>query len=113
MPWAIVVAEARDRLGIELDPPGRRLERVRPRVGPIRLEKHRWLIGNLQFEVAGLPKNVERREVEVALRRLLPRHVVQMPQPLHLAAPLGELRLEPQALGEGAVDLVLRPRLAD
>src|SRR4029077_19962949 len=55
---AVVITEARDLLGVELDPAGRRAELVLVRIGAVIAKDHVFLAGGGDFQIAGLPERV-------------------------------------------------------
>ena len=111
MPWTIVVPKRRNGVGEQLDTPRWRSERMAVWIGPVGGKQNRRLLWYGQLDMTGFPKDVEIGQVDMMPGGLLTGAVIEMPQPLHLRAALGELRLEPKSIGEGAVDVVLRLRL--
>ncbi len=64
-------------------------------------------------DVAGLPEGLEIRPLDAVARGLLPDDLVEMAQPLHLAAAFGEVVAEAEPPGEIGEDVEIVARLAD
>src|SRR4051812_44799374 len=99
MAGAIVVAKGGDALRIDLDAAGRSPERVFVRSGAKVGEEvvlGRRRIGN----VADLPEGFEIGALDAVTRRLLARNLIQVAQPLQLAALFGKGLAKSQPLGQ-------------
>ena len=113
MPRAVVVAEAVDGLREDLDAPRGRRQRMGLGIAAELGEEHAPVVGDRQLDVAGPPEGVEVRQLDALARDLLAEQVIEVAQPVHLAAALGERRAEPETRGESGEDVVVVARLAD
>src|SRR5581483_3655716 len=85
---AVVIAEARDLLRVELDLPRRRLQPVLVRIGAEVAEQHVFLGSGRNLQVAALPERIEIGDGR-GVGASAPAHLlVEMTEPRLLAAPL-------------------------
>ena len=112
MAWHIVIAESGNGLRVDLDPPRRGVERrpcgVRAEIG----ERDRRARRRRNFEMAGFPKGVEARHLDAVPGDALAVQVVEMAQPFHLAAALGEGVRESEPPREAGIYVVFVARPA-
>ena len=109
---AVVVAEVRDGRGVELDPAGRRVERVRLGIGAEIGEQHEVVLGLRDPHAAVAPEILERRQACALLRHAPGEGVVALADPAELVLAAGEIVGDAEAFGEPRHDVVVAPRLA-
>ena len=109
---AVGIAEAGDRFGDDLDPPGRRLERMPLRIAPEILEQHEVALRRRQLDEAFRPELLEAGQGNALGGGAGPDLVVDPLAPAHLVAALGEGGLVAEPRGERAEDVEVVPGLA-
>jgi hypothetical protein len=90
MARAVRVPEAVDGRREDFDLPGWRGERVALRVGTEISERHLRLAGHRQFETIACPEFVKTRYRPPRLSQFAPPLFIQVAQPVHRGAALGE-----------------------
>ena len=107
----VVVAERRDGLGVQLDPAGRRPQRVALRIGAEGREEHLVVGAAGQLHGAALPELLEARRLASGPLQACGEPLVEVREPGALAAPLREGLADAEPVGERGEDGVVAARL--
>ena len=110
-PRAVIISEAGNLVGIDLDPPGGSAQRVVFWIGAELGEQHVFLRSRWDFDPAFLPERIEVRH-QVALRALA-EGAVEVAQPMGLVPPLGEALLAAETPRQIAENVEVVARVAN
>src|SRR5215472_18040847 len=109
----VLILEALDRLGGDLEEPRRGLQRMLLRVAAEVLEQHIVALGRWQLDEALGPELLETGQLHPLLGGAGAQLLVDELAPAHLVAAFGELLLVAEPARQGTEDVEVVPRLAD